>query len=92
MSISEIDKFLKNMFFLKKFGFEERQKLLLQSFYSYYGKGTAIFHQGDIGDFMYIILKGSVGIRIKNISFGTEPLIVATLHEGSAGRVSSDES
>ena len=82
MSISEIDKFLKNMFFLKKFGFEERQKLLLQSFYSYYGKGTAIFHQGDIGDFMYIILKGSVGIRIKNISFGTEPLIVATLHEG----------
>ena len=67
---------------MKKFNFEARQKLLLKSFYSSYIKGTTIFHQGDFGDFMYIILKGSVGVRIKNLALGTEPLIVATLREG----------
>ena len=67
---------------MSKFAMEERKKLLKNGFYVFYRKGTAIFHQGDVGDYMYIILKGAVGVRVKSNNFGSEPIIVATLREG----------
>lgn len=73
---------MNNMFFLKKFGEEERLKLLEQGMYQMLEEGQAVYHQGELGDFMYIILKGSVGVRVKDSLFGSEPLFVSTLREG----------
>lgn len=44
---------------------------------------TTIFNQGDYGDHMYIILKGSVNVRI-NVKIGdyTEQKLVAVLYDG----------
>ena len=67
---------------MRKFDFEERYNILEKGFYVYYQKGTNIFHQGDIGDYMYIILKGAVGIRVTDTAKDFKPLIIATLREG----------
>jgi len=49
-----------------------------------YPANTTIFSQGDIGDLMYIILKGSVHVRVKKkTTYGSvENLIVNTLYDG----------
>jgi len=70
------------MFFMRKFAKEERIKLLKKGIYASFPQNKAIFHQGDIGDYMYIILKGSIGVRITDTAFGAEPIFVATLREG----------
>ena len=67
--------------FMHKFALEERKKLLTQSFYESYKEGSVIFHQGDIGDYMYLILKGTVGVRMTGTSWGPEPFIITTLRE-----------
>ena len=73
---------VRHMLFMRKFAEEERLKLLNQSMYHIFEEGHAVFHQGDQGDFMYIILKGSIGVRIKDTLYGQEPLFITTLREG----------
>lgn len=70
------------MYFMRKFGYEEREKLLFQGVCVNFSKDTVIFHQGDVGDYMYIILKGSVGVRITINTPMPEKKIVAKLCEG----------
>jgi len=66
---------------MRKFAEEERHKLLMQGFCVHLKNGATIFHQGDIIDYMYIILKGVVGVKT---SGGPKPerKIVTTLREG----------
>lgn len=40
---------------------------------------TTIFKQGDIGDKLYIILKGRVAVQINSAEYGNLPVVVATL-------------
>jgi len=49
-----------------------------------YPANTTIFKQGDVGELMYIILKGSVHVRTKKkTTYGSvENLIVNTLYDG----------
>lgn len=82
MAMEDVDKLVRNFYFMRKFGGEERHKLLQQGFCAYFDKGITIFHQGDIGDYMYIILKGAVGVRITAGGPKPEKKIVATLREG----------
>ena len=50
-----------------------------------YPSGATIFKQGDYGDLMYIILRGSVNVRTKKTTvYGRlENIIVAVLYDGS---------
>lgn len=66
--------------------------LLANGQYERHYPGSVVFHQGAIRDNMYIILKGSVGVRVKDTSFGNESLYVSTLREGEYfGGVSNKE-
>jgi CRP-like cAMP-binding protein len=53
----------------------ERARLLVLGRTRTYGKDEAVFHEGDDGDGLYIILKGSVRIS-KRIANGEEALAV----------------
>ena len=52
---------------------------------AHYPAEETIFKQGDYGDMMYVILKGSVNVRVKRPTpFGTvEDIISAVLYDGS---------
>lgn len=41
-----------------------------------------VFNQGDIGDSMYVILKGRVAVEKKSQEYGNLPIIVALLKDG----------
>jgi len=43
---------------------------------------TIIFKQGDIGDRMYIILKGRVAVEKKTAEYGHLPVVEALLKDG----------
>lgn len=42
---------------------------------------TTIFHQGEVGTKMYIILKGKVGVQVKHEEYN-QPYIIALLKDG----------
>jgi len=71
--------------FFSKLEKSMRLELLKNGSLAYYPAGTTIFKQGDYGDLMYIILRGTVNVRImKQTIFGTiEDIIVAVLYDGS---------
>lgn len=62
-----------------------RLSLLRSAFFTRYESGSVIFRQGDFGDLMYIILRGSVNVRIKKATiYGTvDDAIVAVLYDGA---------
>ena len=43
---------------------------------------TVVFNQGDIGEKMYIIVKGRVAVEKRSIEYGYFPLVVALLRDG----------
>lgn len=59
-----IDEMVKNMFFFMKFGNKIREKILLKAELKSYDEGHVLFREGDFGDKMYIIIKGSVNVII----------------------------
>ncbi len=44
--------------------------------------GKVMFHQGELADKMYVVLEGSVAVRVRDSALGNEPMVVATLREG----------
>jgi len=53
--------------------------------YVYYPSGHTIFRQGDYGDKMYIILRGSCNVKIKRKTFmgTTENILASVLFDGA---------
>jgi CRP-like cAMP-binding protein len=43
---------------------------------------TTIFKQGDIGDMMYVILKGRVAVEKTTVEQGNLPVVQALLNDG----------
>jgi CRP-like cAMP-binding protein len=43
---------------------------------------TVIFNQGDVGDKLYVIIKGRVAVQILSVDYGRMPVVVATLCDG----------
>ena len=60
--------------------------LLHLSTVTYYEEGQAIFHQGDIGDTMYIIIRGGCHVKVnrKNADGTENSVVVASLYDGKA--------
>lgn len=64
MNLDKIDFFLKKLKFFKKFSETIRMHFLKRAKFVEFPAGHIIFKQGDFGDLMYVILRGSVNIRI----------------------------
>ena len=81
----KIDKLVMRLKFFSKLSKSVRMSLLRQADYIYYESGSTIFKQGDYGDLMYVILRGSVNVRVKKRDFyGTiQNVIAAVLYDGT---------
>lgn len=80
----QIDNLVSRLKYFSRLPKDVRMGLLRNGSYAYYPFGSTIFNQGDIGDLMYVILRGSVNVRVtKKASFGMlENTIVDTLYDG----------
>jgi CRP-like cAMP-binding protein len=72
----------RQIFFFSGFADEERRRLLAAASLRCCSAGQTVFRQGERGDDMYVILKGAISIWQRDLSFGSEPVLAATLHEG----------
>jgi len=74
----------KRLKFFHKFNRTTRMYLLKLSKIFEFKTNTVIFNQGDVGDLMYIILRGGVHVRIKrtNIAGVQENPVVVSLYDG----------
>jgi CRP-like cAMP-binding protein len=43
---------------------------------------TVIFRQGDVGDKLYLIVKGRVAVERQAPEYGNLPVVIATLGDG----------
>ena len=80
---SKIDEILATLTFFAKFSPNIRTLFYKSSGFYHYLAGTIIFNQGDVGDHMYIIIKGSVSIEKKNSDLRNSPIVVNSLYDGN---------
>ena len=64
MNLDKVDYFLKNLKFFSKFSESIRIHFLKLAKFVEFPASHTIFREGDFGDLMYVILRGSVNIRI----------------------------
>ena len=67
--------------------FQDKSEALKRKLYeiasiSSFAAGEAIFRQGDAGDQIYIIIKGSVTVLQSNEAFGSYEIVVNSLYDG----------
>ena len=67
----KLERIVKRLQFFKKFDKDLRIRVLQNSKVRVYAPGKHIFRQGDYGDTMYVILSGSVDVRIKKVDKST---------------------
>ena len=75
---------LSKLKFFAKFQTDVRVKFLQIGQVQGFSQGQEIFHQGDQGDLMFVILHGSVTVKRESPDFGSDPVIVNTLHDGDS--------
>ncbi|EAS03004.2 cyclic nucleotide-binding domain protein (macronuclear) [Tetrahymena thermophila SB210] len=71
--------------FFKKFSVEVNNQIINIAKLKTFEKNDIIFHQGDLADNMYIILKGSIHVRIKrqeDIDIQLKDPIITTIYDG----------
>lgn len=86
-NIELVDELLRGMFFFIKFNAKVRERIIHQSELRKYPKGHVLFKQGDFGDKMYVILKGSVNVivNIPNKFTGqARRRVVAWMNDGAS--------
>ncbi|KRX06802.1 Phox homologous domain [Pseudocohnilembus persalinus] len=81
-----IEKIAFKLKYLKQFSKNTRMQLLQFANLVTYPQGKYIFYQGDKGDNMYIIVRGSVHVRVRqiNIEGQEENPVVVSLDDGAA--------
>ncbi|CAG9310329.1 unnamed protein product [Blepharisma stoltei] len=82
-NFEEIDQIIRNLKFFARFSKEVRISLLKISELHHYHSGMVIFKQGDQGDMMYVIVRGSVSIEKTTEEFGNQNIVVNSLYDGS---------
>ena len=63
-NIMKLDSYLKDLYYLKKFSPFYRKKILRFCHYFEFQQNTILFNDGDIADYVYIILRGAVSIQV----------------------------
>lgn len=84
--LEKIDKILRRLKFFAKFQKPVRYRLLKISSLIHKNAGEILFRQGDFGDLLYVILKGSVNVIVnsKNKYGEMHENVVASLYDGSS--------
>lgn len=77
-----LDLILRQLRFFARFTESQRRLVFEQAEYMRVPARTIIFKQGDIGDRMYIILKGRVAVEKKTAECGFLPVVQALLKDG----------
>jgi hypothetical protein len=70
--------------FFIKFQGEIRVKMLQVCELHTAQQGDLVFAQGEPGDYMYVVLHGSVNVVKLDREFGAEPLVINTLYDGES--------
>lgn len=80
----KLDSLVSRVKFFAKLPKPIRLLLLRYSEYYYFPRHSFVFKQGDYGDLMYVILRGSCNVRItRTTQYGTqEDVVVACLYDG----------
>ena len=81
-AISVLVALTKHLTFFMRFTEQECRMIYTMASFRNFQARTTIFNQGDEGDNMYVILKGSVAVEIKSPDIGNLPIIVALLKDG----------
>lgn len=81
-SYDQIDEIMLKLDFFQKYQQEIRLPLYQFSCLKYFRAGSIIFNQGDIGDNLYIIVKGSVTVIKSTEDFRNHPVAVNSLYSG----------
>ena len=68
--------------FFEKFQIEIRMELISKAKLNHYKPDDEIYRQGETGDFLYIVVRGSVKVKMQNKEFGEIPLVINTLYDG----------
>jgi len=82
--VEKMDEFLVRLKFFAQLTKEVRLQFLKAATYKKEQRGKYVFHQGDEGDLMYVILRGSVNVKIKKAfkSGQTQLVSVNSLYDG----------
>mmetsp|Transcript_25479 Transcript_25479/g.22482 ORF Transcript_25479/g.22482 Transcript_25479/m.22482 type:complete len:190 (-) Transcript_25479:1214-1783(-) len=85
-NFESVDDVVHKLKFFSKLSKHVRHKLLKVASYLHCESNDIVFRQGDFGDLMYIILRGSVNVRIRRKTFygKIEDIVVAVLYDGSS--------
>ena len=80
----KLDSLVVRLKFFAKFSKPVRMTLLKNSEYCFYPRNSIVFQQGDYGDVMYVILRGSCNVRtIRTTPYGTqEDIVVNCIYDG----------
>ena len=77
-----MDLILGNLKFFLRFNEEQRKQVYENAEYCSLPARKVIFKQGDIGDKMYVILKGRVAVEKTSKETEYFPLVIAILENG----------
>lgn len=77
-----MDKLIGNLKFLKRYNEDMRIKIYQHSELLSLPGQQIVFKQGDVGDKLYVILKGRIAVQINSSEYGNLPVVVATLNDG----------
>ena len=80
--VKMLDRVLKDLKFFKRFDLSQRNVIYKNADFVHLKGHKVIFNQGDIGDKLYVILKGRVAIQIQSKEYGNLPVVVATRQDG----------
>jgi CRP-like cAMP-binding protein/tetratricopeptide (TPR) repeat protein len=81
-SLEKIDKIASKLEFLQKFPLHMRESIYLCAKIETFSPGDVVFREGDPGESMYVIIKGSVVINKRLSEVRNHPVIISSLYDG----------
>ncbi|CAG9333346.1 unnamed protein product [Blepharisma stoltei] len=79
---SELSKILAKLPFFAKFPGGVRVQLLKKSLFKIYNPAATIISQGELGDYMFVIVNGAVEIKKKSPDFGSLEITINSMYDG----------
>ena len=78
----KIDSICLKLGFFQKFQPHIREKIYRMCDIKFYNPGEAIFNQGEVGENMYVIIRGAVTIKKEGKEFGGQNIVVNSIYDG----------
>jgi CRP-like cAMP-binding protein len=78
----KIDEILKKLYFFHQFPLETRQMIYSISTIQTFSAGSYVFLQGEVGDALYVVVKGAISVEKTLPEYGNKKIVVMTLYDG----------